>query len=1101
MFWVRWVIVTGLLAGFFCGTGSGADKKKAKPLTPAEVFKRSTPGIVVIDCQGENNAKSTASGFLVSANGKILTNLHVIITCQSLKVRLSNGDIYDTADVVEVDGRKDLALIRIKAVSQPVLPLGDSNDLEVGQVVYSIGNPNGLQNTLQQGLISSFRQQEGYKLVQVSASINPGNSGGPILDDQGHVVAVAVSKIQGMENLGFAVPINYAKGFLDTTTSTPFPTFAAGVRQLVAKANAGRGGNNNSNNNAAGVLGGILSPAPPSAAPPPPPQPKLIASVTPGGAPLVPRISFSTIDAFAGRPWKFEGDGRPALEVALGHVHGVAYDRAGNLYAADIGSGAIVKIDTAGTLHVLAGPDSPPQNRPVNPQQIAVDANGAVYFAEDGQRVRMISPAGEMSVIAGNDKRAFTADGAHAAGSSLSGINGVALMPDGTVVFSEWDNSRVRRVDAQGVLQTVAGDGQVRYGGDGGPARQASFNRPMGLAADAQGNLFIADQFNGRVRKVSPDGIVTTVAGGGVTTESLGCPTGVDVSRRGDVFIADPCKRRIYALRGGQLAVVGGNGSAKLEPSGQGGPATAASFDEWTVAVNDKEDVAVAGPDYGYVYRISHDGTFSIAAGTGNWRSPSDGMKATNAVFQLPNEMAVDQTGSVYLTDWNAGRIYRITRDGIVTRLTGTGRLTYSGENVAAGTADIDRPGGVRVRSDGSIVFAEAGNSNRIREITSDGKLRTLAGNGRRDYSGDGGRALNASLNGPRGVCLDSAGVIYFADWGNQRVRKILTDGTIQLVAGNGTKGFSGDGGPAERASLDNPYGIDCGPDGSLYLSEYGNRHVRRISPDGVIATVAGDGGNRFAGDGGPAVKASLTDPFDLAIGPDHALYVIDRNASRIRRIDLGSGTIETVAGNGNRGVSGDGGPPPGAGLGFLQGIAINQAGDLFISDSGGRVRLVRAQAISAANVTASPGGVGNTTPQPVSQTTGGAIQVSSDRLETFLRGKIGVWSADDAKAVMGGVRDQSQDAQGAVITFDTANTGFVRAALHFGGGGKLASAVFYPAQKVAWSAQLAYMKGKFAGDEYKLEQQGDNVLYTYPRSRTAFVVQADGSLVSMTIF
>jgi len=475
-------------------------------------------------------------------------------------------------------------------------------------------------------------------------------------------------------------------------------------------------------------------------------------------------------------------------------------------------------------------------------------------------------------------------------------------------------------------------------------------------------------------------------------------------------------------------------------------------------------------------------------------------MKATNAVFQLPNLMAVDNSGSVYLTDWNAARIYRITRDGIITRLAGTGRSSYGGENVAARTVEIDRPGGLRVRSNGSIVFAEAG-SNRIREITPDGKLRTLAGNGRRDYSGDGGMAVNASLNGPRGVCLDSAGAIYFADWGNNRVRKILPGGAIQLVAGNGIKGFSGDGGPAERASLDSPYGIECAPDGSIYFTEIGDRHVRRVSPDGVISTVAGDGVNRFAGDGGPAEKASFSWVLDLALGPDRGLYVIDRNSYRVRRIDLGSGTIETVAGNGNRDVSGDGGPPLGAALGFLQGIAINAAGDLFLSDASGRVRVIRAQSASAANVSAAPGGPVNVTPSSYSQAAGPAIPVSSDRLETFVRGKIGVWSADDAKAVMGVVRDQSPEAQGAVLTFDTPNTGFARASLYFNAGGKLSSAVFFPAQKVAWSAQLAYMKGKFPGDDYKLEQQGDNVAYTFPRSRTTFVVQPDGSLLSMTIF
>ncbi len=205
------------------------NRKRAKstPLTASEVFKQASPGIAAIDCLGENRARiSSATGFIASENGKIVTNFHVIRNCANLSVRLSNGDIFESSYVVDTDERKDLALIRIKAVSLPVLALGDSNQIEVGATVYSIGNPGGLLNNLQQGLVSGFKQMEGYKLVQVSAPINPGNSGGPILDDRGRVIAVTSQKILGAEGLGFAVPINYARGFLDTTSEKPFPVFA-----------------------------------------------------------------------------------------------------------------------------------------------------------------------------------------------------------------------------------------------------------------------------------------------------------------------------------------------------------------------------------------------------------------------------------------------------------------------------------------------------------------------------------------------------------------------------------------------------------------------------------------------------------------------------------------------------------------------------------------------------------------------------------------------------------------------------------------------------------------------------------------------------------
>jgi TonB family protein len=221
-----------LLLLFSFGNGVSQDKKRrhGKPLGAAEVFKMAVPSIVAIDCLGPTKAKiSTATGFVVGESGRILTNFHVIRPCGAVTVRLSNGDAYDSVLVVDTDERKDLALLRVKAVGLHPLALGDSNDTVVGQAIYSIGNPNGLQNTLQQGLVSAFRQVEGYRIIQVSASINPGNSGSPILDDEGKVVAVAVAKIVGAENLGFAIPIDYAKGLLTSTEEVSFAVFAASM--------------------------------------------------------------------------------------------------------------------------------------------------------------------------------------------------------------------------------------------------------------------------------------------------------------------------------------------------------------------------------------------------------------------------------------------------------------------------------------------------------------------------------------------------------------------------------------------------------------------------------------------------------------------------------------------------------------------------------------------------------------------------------------------------------------------------------------------------------------------------------------------------------
>lgn len=1193
-------LAAALTLQFFTAAPAFADKKKPKPLTASEVFKRSAPAIVAVDCQGENGTRiGTASGFIVSDNGKIVTNLHVIQSCSSLVVRLTGGDVYDSTNVIEVDTRRDLALIRIKAAALPVLPLGDSNVLEVGQVVYSIGNPSGLQNTLQQGLISGFRDMPGYKLVQVSASINPGNSGGPILDEQARVIAVAAKMIAGAENLGFAIPINYARGYLDSTTEVPFATFAATMKQ--ARANTPVVASAAPPPAPGGVMGGILGGVPAGAgagigrASPPssgPAVPKVVKQVQPeyseaarkahlegtvvitlvvdengkprdlrvirslglgldekalaavgkwqflpgtkdgkpvaaqatiqvsfrlldkSPAPLAggPAPSFTTISTIAGREWKFTGDGMPATQVPLGHLYGVACDRStGNLYATDAAIHAIVKIDSEGRLHILAGPDSAPDHRPTNPAGITVDPSGIVYFGEE-HRLRKLLANGETVLIAGSDKRGFSPDGSLASGSPIGNVNGVAIAPDGGIVFSEWANNRVRRVDPQGRLETVAGDGNGRFAGDGGPAVQASLLHPSGLAYDKQGNLFIADQNNGRVRKVATDGRISTVAGLGVTKDPMGCPTGVAINDNGDLFVADPCKRQVQVIRKGESSILGGVANTAKEPSGLGGPAIAASFDVFGLALNAAGDVIVSAPDHGHLYKIDRSGVFSILAGTGDWRAPADGSLAMNGAFQRPTHLAVDASGTIFLSDSDANRIYRIDQRGVVTKIAGHGHGGYDGDNTPAREAAVSRPLGIRVRPGGSIVYAERGGSNRIREISADGRIRTLAGNGRAEYSGDGGRAIDAALKGPLGICLDSAGNVYIADTENQRVRKVGLDGTIQLVAGSGWKGFAGDGGPAERASLDTPTGVEAGPDGSLYIADAGNHRVRRVL-NGTITTVAGDGSDRFAGDGGPALQAAMRWPYDVAFGPDAALYVLDTSAGRIRRIDLASATITTVAGNGSHGFTGDGGPPLAAGLGRNpEGFAIDTFGNIYVVDANSaKIRLIRASrqqgapAVPVAAVPPPPPALRVEQLASASSTPPGAngpVRISTDRLLMFMRGKIGQWSPDDAKAVLGAPTAQRQTSEGSSVTFNTPGSDFSAAELSFNAQGKLARVDFNLLQHpLKWDLELAYMKEAFPGDEFRTETRAGQTIYTFDRNRTRFVVNADGGIETISIF
>jgi sugar lactone lactonase YvrE len=219
--------------------------------------------------------------------------------------------------------------------------------------------------------------------------------------------------------------------------------------------------------------------------------------------------------------------------------------------------------------------------------------------------------------------------------------------------------------------------------------------------------------------------------------------------------------------------------------------------------------------------------------------------------------------------------------------------------------------------------------------------IQTAAGNGTSGFSGDNDAAAKASLSDPFGVAVDTAGNIYIADTSNHRIRKVDTSGMITTVAGNGTEGFSGDGGPAASASLNTPIGVAVDRVGNLYIADAFNNRIRKVNARGVIATVAGNGDARFSGDHAAAVSASLSAPFGVAVDAVGNLYIADTSNHRIRKVDI-SGMITTVAGNGTEGFAGDGGPAAQARLNFPTGVTVDRAGNLFITDqSNNRVRKV----------------------------------------------------------------------------------------------------------------------------------------------------------------
>jgi uncharacterized protein (TIGR03437 family) len=327
-------------------------------------------------------------------------------------------------------------------------------------------------------------------------------------------------------------------------------------------------------------------------------------------------------------------------------------------------------------------------------------------------------------------------------------------------------------------------------------------------------------------------------------------------------------------------------------------------------------------------------GTITTVAGGGS--SLGDNGPATSAQLVDPFGVAVDSAGSVYIGDSLNNRIRKVT-NGVITTVAGNGTPGFSGDNGPATSAQLDRPHGVAVDPAGSIYVADSSN-NCIRKVTN-GVITTVAGNGTAGLSGDNGPATSAQLQGPSGVAVDSAGSIYIADTYNNRIRKV-TNGVITTVAGSGIGGgFSGDNGPATGAMLAFPFGVSVDSAGNIYIADNGNNRIRKVT-NGMIATVAGNGTQGFSGDNGPATSAELNAPYGVAVDSVGNLYIADLNNVRIRKVT--NGVITTVAGNGTQGFSGDNGPATSAHLDTPEGIAVDYAGNIYIADTASsRIRLV----------------------------------------------------------------------------------------------------------------------------------------------------------------
>ena len=586
------------------------------------------------------------------------------------------------------------------------------------------------------------------------------------------------------------------------------------------------------------------------------------------------------------------GDGGPALHAPLRDGESIAVDHAGNLYVADAGDHRIRKITPDGTISTLAGTgiagfsgdDGPARLAQLNlPYGVASDAAGNLYIADLGNnRIRRISPNGVISSLPG----------------TFRSPRNVLADAQGNLYVSEFDGNRVRRINSDGTVVTVAGTGASGHSGDYGLAALATLNSPAGLALDSSSALYIADSGNAQIRKVA-GGTITTVLGNGVPGSSspmqLNLPTGVALDAFGNLYVADSANHRIR-----KLAISGTVSTIAL-------PARDIAFDS-------SSNLLIASGEH--LTKLLVSGAIATIAGDGSYLFRGDGGPATQARLNQPNAVAVDKAGALWIADTGNSRIRSVSAAGLITTATSTLH--------APAALSLDPAGNLLVADPPAAVIWQ------LAATSATQSLAAVAGNGFQSFSGDGIPALSSALSLPSGVVAAPAGGFYIADTANNRVRRVNTGSFLATVAGLDRGGFNGDG-IALGASLDGPTALALDSAGTLYIADTGNNRIRKLTPDGQLFTVAG----------GPTAALALNHPRGLTLDPAGTLWIADTGNHRILTLSP-SGTVAVAAGVGTPGFAGDGADALSAQFFSPSGLAVDSTGNIVVADTGNnRIRIL----------------------------------------------------------------------------------------------------------------------------------------------------------------
>jgi len=665
-------------------------------------------------------------------------------------------------------------------------------------------------------------------------------------------------------------------------------------------------------------------------------------------------------------------DHSPLLPSAMKHVsilrRVILFCVLSNLFLVGIGTAQSVYENY--TITTLAGPDEAGagwqdgltnEARFGTPAAVAQDGAGNIYVADPlNNTIRKISADGNVTTVAGSTGLSGSTDGIGSV-ARFNTPNGIAVDGAGNLFVADTGNHTIRKISPAGVVTTLAGLAGVP-GATNGAANLARFRSPYGVMVDRSNNVYVADTFNNTIRLITPDGMVTTLAGtAGVTgskdktgtAATFTHPVSLAMDSNGNIYVADTGNDLIRKIApGAVVTTLAGLAGAAGVGSADGTNDTARFNNPYGIAVDSTDTIYVADAFNNTIRKVTLSGVVTTPAGLAGVAGSVDGVgdqarlnflsgavggagsqngSAGTARFNFPAGAAVDAGGNVYVADEQNHVIRKITPLGDVSTFAGT--MGVAGTNDANGTsAQFNRPLGVAFDGGGSLYVADAHNDT-IRKITPDGTVTTLAGSAGTPGTNDGVGSA-ALFDTPFSVAVDAQTNIYVADTFNHAIRKITPAGLVSTLAG--TIGVLGtNNGTGLAASFSFPEGVAVDPDGNVYVTDDGNSAIRKITPDGVVTTFAGQIGSVGNSDGVGA-SARFNFPFGVAIDANRNLYVTDTASHTIRKITP-AGAVTTLGG-----LSGVFGNVDGTGddarLNSPQGIAVDGGGNLYISDKGNQV-------------------------------------------------------------------------------------------------------------------------------------------------------------------